>query len=279
MKPFICLHGWQDNASTFDRLIPLLPQQFSYLALDFPGHGKSSWLPRGFRYEDNGNLYGLIEVIKKLKFEKVGLIAHSMGGYVAFIFASVVPELVEMLIVVDIFKQLNLSLSDRLEAVGNSIRNFDKADKIVRDRIKPPSYSVDEMIEKINQSSMGNVSLDSAAHLLKRNIAPSNENGKFYFTRDNRLRLMLLLPFPTDLMLQMAKQIEIPVLFLAASEETPLYTKTSFYNEITEILKKKPKVEFSKIHSDNHYFHINEPEKVSTVVSEFIMKHGKVHRL
>jgi hypothetical protein len=90
---------------------------------------------------------------------------------------------------------------------------------------------------------------------------------------------MFLLSFPTDLTLQMAKQVNFPFLFLAASAETPLYAKTSFYNEFIEIIKEKPTVEFVKIHSDNHYFHINEPEKISTVVSDFIMRHGKVHRL
>jgi len=24
-RPIVCLHGWQDNAGTFDRIIPLLP--------------------------------------------------------------------------------------------------------------------------------------------------------------------------------------------------------------------------------------------------------------
>jgi len=37
-RPIVCIHGWQDNAGTFDRLIPLLPREFSYLAIDLPGN-------------------------------------------------------------------------------------------------------------------------------------------------------------------------------------------------------------------------------------------------
>lgn len=37
-RPIILAHGWQDNAGSFDTLIPLLPSEFSYLAIDFPGH-------------------------------------------------------------------------------------------------------------------------------------------------------------------------------------------------------------------------------------------------
>lgn len=31
------LHGWMDNAGTFDTLIPLLPKELSYLSIDLPG--------------------------------------------------------------------------------------------------------------------------------------------------------------------------------------------------------------------------------------------------
>lgn len=37
IRPFLCIHGRQDNCGTFDRLIPLLSKEFSYLAIDFPG--------------------------------------------------------------------------------------------------------------------------------------------------------------------------------------------------------------------------------------------------
>lgn len=38
IRPILMLHGWQDNAGTFDMLIPLLPKHISYLAIDLPGN-------------------------------------------------------------------------------------------------------------------------------------------------------------------------------------------------------------------------------------------------
>jgi pimeloyl-ACP methyl ester carboxylesterase len=45
-KKILCLHGWLDNAASFNRLAPLLLEQeqqqpMEILALDFPGHGLS----------------------------------------------------------------------------------------------------------------------------------------------------------------------------------------------------------------------------------------------
>uniref|UniRef100_A0A6I8P460 AB hydrolase-1 domain-containing protein n=1 Tax=Ornithorhynchus anatinus TaxID=9258 RepID=A0A6I8P460_ORNAN len=49
-RPVLCLHGWLDNVNTFNRLIPLLPPGFHYVAMDFGGHGLSSHRATGFPY-------------------------------------------------------------------------------------------------------------------------------------------------------------------------------------------------------------------------------------
>ncbi|CAG7817538.1 unnamed protein product [Allacma fusca] len=45
--PVLGLHGWTDNAGTFDRLAPLLPKSLYFVAIDLPGHGRSSHHPEG----------------------------------------------------------------------------------------------------------------------------------------------------------------------------------------------------------------------------------------
>src|SRR5258705_5120 len=47
--PTFALHGWLDNANSFDRLAPLLPE-LDLVALDFAGHGFSSHRPAGVHY-------------------------------------------------------------------------------------------------------------------------------------------------------------------------------------------------------------------------------------
>ena len=48
-KPLLALHGWLDNAASFDGLAPLLPE-LNIVALDLPGHGLSEHKPAGSVY-------------------------------------------------------------------------------------------------------------------------------------------------------------------------------------------------------------------------------------
>src|SRR4051794_6191323 len=47
--PTLALHGWLDNANTFDALAPLLPE-LDLIAPDFAGHGFSSHRPIATHY-------------------------------------------------------------------------------------------------------------------------------------------------------------------------------------------------------------------------------------
>ena len=49
-QPVLALHGWQDNAGTWDKLSPYLLPEISILAIDLPGHGLSSHYPPGQMY-------------------------------------------------------------------------------------------------------------------------------------------------------------------------------------------------------------------------------------
>lgn len=43
----LCIHGYLDNAGSFDTLVPLLPRNLCCVSIDLPGHGWSSHYPPG----------------------------------------------------------------------------------------------------------------------------------------------------------------------------------------------------------------------------------------
>lgn len=103
MQPILFIHGWQDNAGTFDPLVELLPKELSYLCVDLPGHGLSSPYPSGmFYYIFWDGLLVARRIVKHFGWAKVSIVGHSLGGAVGFMYASVFPDEVDKLVSLDI---------------------------------------------------------------------------------------------------------------------------------------------------------------------------------
>lgn len=71
-QPILALHGWQDNAGSFDSLAPLLSPNLPILSIDLPGHGYSSHMPLGqFYYIFWDGVIILRRIVKHYKWNKV----------------------------------------------------------------------------------------------------------------------------------------------------------------------------------------------------------------
>ena len=100
-KPFLGLHGWFDNANTFDRLAPLLPENIRFIAIDFPGHGKSSHRWPGMPDLNFEYVADVKKVISQLGWVNFSNIGHSMGAFVGSIYAGCFPNEVKNLVMID----------------------------------------------------------------------------------------------------------------------------------------------------------------------------------
>lgn len=86
--PLVLLHGFCEDASVFDPLMPLLPRQ-RVLRVDLPGFGASDvpGRPGMAMYAE-----ALRAVLDDLNIRRCVLVGHSMGGYTTLEFASRYPE-------------------------------------------------------------------------------------------------------------------------------------------------------------------------------------------
>ncbi|NWH82844.1 SEHL2 protein, partial [Piaya cayana] len=114
-RPVLCLHGWLDNANTFDKLIPLLPKDCYYVAMDFSGHGLSSHRPAGSAYHFLDYVCDVCWVTAALQWRRFTLMGHSMGKmktslntelFLSYCFISpqfsfLYPEMVDKLILLE----------------------------------------------------------------------------------------------------------------------------------------------------------------------------------
>ncbi|MEH1827950.1 MAG: 2-succinyl-6-hydroxy-2,4-cyclohexadiene-1-carboxylate synthase [Nostoc sp.] len=92
-KPLILfLHGFMGNIDEFDEAIKLLSNEFSYLTLDLPGHGKTQVFGEEEYYTMANTAHALINLLDELKIAKCFLVGYSMGGRLALYLALHFPE-------------------------------------------------------------------------------------------------------------------------------------------------------------------------------------------
>lgn len=274
LQPIITMHGWQDNAGSFDRLIPLLPKDVSFLCLDMLGHGHSSRMPHGTQYHGIDNLYYLNLVLNELKMEKVSLMAHSMGSIMTFLFASVFPDKVNLAIGIDALKPHIWRPFKVPGYIEKQVKNFIKAD--IRNQIdsEPPAYSYDEIVERWCKATNNSITKEVAPYMMKRNIAESTKNpGNYYFTRDSRIKSNYSTNLPQEVSLELAKRIQIPYLFMKATK-SPYYEDKKYFDETIEILKQNELFQLEFVEA-THHLHLTHPEIVAPIVSKFLEKYWK----
>jgi len=80
-KPLIVfLHGFMGNLDEFDGVIKLLSDDFSYLTIDLPGHGKTLLLGEDEDYQMEYTALAIIQLLDELKISQCFLLGYSMGG-------------------------------------------------------------------------------------------------------------------------------------------------------------------------------------------------------
>ncbi|ACI64182.1 predicted protein, partial [Thalassiosira pseudonana CCMP1335] len=101
----ICLHGWLDNAASFNRLAPLLlaahNSPMEIVALDFPGHGLSSHKSVDGPPHSGDTNSSKQEQEGATNENKVTVIGHSMGAGVSVVLAAAFPEWCSSLILLE----------------------------------------------------------------------------------------------------------------------------------------------------------------------------------
>lgn len=275
VRPIVSLHGWQDNAGTFDRLIPLLPHHMSFLALDFPGHGLSSRIPDGMTYHTLDSIYTLKMVMQHYQWKKISFMSHSMGSLVSFIFSSVFPDMVEFNIGLDALKPHISDPAKLGPRLQKRIPLMLMADMRNREKSEPPSYPYEELVNRLHLGSHKSVSKEAAPYLLNRNIQKSAVHpDKFYFTRDSRLKYSVGVGWGQDVNLELGKRMTMPYLFLKAKHSS-YYEDKKYFNEFVELVQaNNPLFELHFVDS-THHMHLTEPEKVVPIISKFLCKHWK----
>ncbi|XP_055634262.1 probable serine hydrolase [Toxorhynchites rutilus septentrionalis] len=272
-QPVLAFHGWQDNAGTFDRLCPLLPEHISILAIDLPGHGKSSHYPKGMHYYIFWDGISLIRrIVKYFGWSKITLMGHSLGGALSFMYAAAFPDQVEGFVCIDIAGPPARDHRKQAASLGDCIDKFLYYETLPESKM--PCYSYDDAIDVVLAAYDGSVDLQSVEVLMQRGMAPapahSNKEG-YHFSRDLRLKVALMGMLSLEQVIAHAERIKCKVLNIRAIPGLH-FENQEYYPSVIEAMKKSSaRLIYHEI-PGTHHIHLVTPERISQQVSNFLLE-------
>jgi pimeloyl-ACP methyl ester carboxylesterase len=98
-KPVLCLHGITANCRSFDYLATTLAGRYKVIAMDLRGRGFSDKPPSGYSIENHCR--DIEALLTDLGLDRVVLVGHSLGAFIALVFSAQKPQKVDRLILVD----------------------------------------------------------------------------------------------------------------------------------------------------------------------------------
>uniref|UniRef100_A0A1B6D1P8 AB hydrolase-1 domain-containing protein n=1 Tax=Clastoptera arizonana TaxID=38151 RepID=A0A1B6D1P8_9HEMI len=261
--PVLCVHGVFDNCDALNNLIQLLPESFYYVCIDFPGHGKSSPYPPGFVLVLLEYISSLLRVVNHFKWDKFYYLGHSAGSVPGILLASIVPEKVEKLILIDAYGvMINNIISELIE----SFERLLELEKRMKES-QPPSYTLDEAVERVLSSRGLEITSENVKSFIGRSLIQRGE--KFVFTTDQRFKIN---PYSLskDQIKAVVVNIRCPVLFLQATETQirlgSFLSESEFY---LDILRDRRNVKIENVEGD-HDVHITHPERLVPHIKSFL---------
>ncbi|XP_054286990.1 probable serine hydrolase isoform X2 [Macrosteles quadrilineatus] len=268
--PIIAIHGWQDNAGTFDNLAPLLPVELALLCIDLPGHGFSSHYPQGqYYYIWWDSLVLLRRVVLHLGLKRVSLLGHSLGGAVGFLYAATYPETVDKLVSIDIVCPRVERPEILVDQTKICIDRYLKYESMAGESV--PCYDRKTMLNIVEDAYQGSVSRDNCEVLMRRGMKPSpTDEDKYYFSRDARLKIAGLAQFSKDLVKAYASKITCEYLNIRA-EPGISFAYPELYDELLDTIKEKSaKFEYHKV-KGSHHIHLEDASAVADIIGKFFM--------
>ncbi|KAG7196535.1 hypothetical protein KM043_018558 [Ampulex compressa] len=268
MQPIVALHGWQDNAGSYDTLAASLLPDLAILCIDLPGHGYSSHLPIGeFYYVFWDGVLTLRRIVKHFKWAKVKLLGHSLGGAISFLYAASFPDEVDALVCLDIASPSVKNPAKIVEITGDYVDKFLKYETLTNENM--PCYEYEEMIDIVEDAYTGSVTRESAKILMKRGMQSAHTANRYYFSRDPRLKVALLGSLSMDLVLAYAARIKCSYLNIRAVPGLKFDEPENYHSVLAQIKTSARKYEYHEIEG-THHVHMNNPERVAPIIINFL---------
>ena len=125
------LHGFNGSLFNFEKLIPLLKEEFRLVSLDLPGFGLTGAIPSN-DYSNESFMKTVNSVVDHLKISKFSIAGNSMGGGVAWRYALSYPNKIESII---LLSSSGIYSKEQRKSLEKSNRDTPWAWKLMRSKV------------------------------------------------------------------------------------------------------------------------------------------------
>jgi pimeloyl-ACP methyl ester carboxylesterase len=253
--PVLALHGWLDNANSFDRLAPLLPD-LHLVCLDLPGHGMSEHRPASMRYHYTDYVDEVVSVADALQWKQFCLLGHSMGAGIGCLAASAFPDRIAQLILIEGMGAVTGDLGVVPKALRRSIEAMRP-----NPQKKADAYHDLALLVRA-RTAAGDIRHSSAEILVRRAVKRSGDG--FVWQSDRRLIRPYPQYFTNDVMLAFLQGITAPVLLITAEDGT--LRKRPYFKSRCDAIEDLQMVTLP----GHHHLHLDNPAPVAEAVCSFL---------
>ncbi len=256
-RPLLALHGWLDNAASFDGLGPMLADTWQVVALDLRGHGRSSHIGAGAWYNYADYFDDIRGVLDHFGWTCADLLGHSLGGTLASLFAAAYPERVGNLLLIEALGPLTSTLDQALPQLR---RALDQRAAFAERRPLRVFADLHEAIAA--RTAASDLSAAAARTLVERGVR--TVEGGLVWSSDPRLTLASPQRYTEDQVLAMLGAIRSRALLMLADPATS-------YLPVAMMQARAAKLGDIRVKHlpGNHHLHLENPQPVAAAIREF----------
>lgn len=248
----VFLHGVMGFGANWKTLANHFSSEFEILLFDQRGHGRSFQPEAGFAPSDYAQ--DLKQILAELGWDKVVLIGHSMGGRNAVQFASLFPEKLSALVIVDIGpvsdqKSMDL-IREKIEFVPTPFENRESARAFFDEKFitKYP----DSLVKQFFYANL----VEKSGHQMDWRFSKSAILETLKVSRAINLW-------------DQFEQLSMPTLLLRG-ENSQDFPRELF----KEVLSRNPRIEGIEVARAGHWVHVDSPQATLEAINHFLRSKG-----
>jgi pimeloyl-ACP methyl ester carboxylesterase len=248
--PLLVLHGWLDNAGSFDFLAPLLAKHWRVILLELPGHGHSGHLPSGSTYHYLDYVGAVLAAVDALHLQSYSLLGHSLGAGIGSLVAAARPQCIDRLYLIE-------GLGPLGDDGANTLQRFRDAYVATSSKKTPKRVfaSIDQAISARTLAS--GLRADLARPIVERGLIAVDHGWRW--RSDSRLTRPSPVRLAESQIRALLSGIEAPTSLLLANPVTP-YLPAALMQARAACVSRITVTQME----GGHHLHLEHPDAVAT---------------